>query len=202
MTAQIQFFCSPQEETRILKRLVDGENTIALSLATAQPDFLNRVDVENLPAPSQSLTFCLWNQSLGELQWHDAMPALDDSTHRALVASIFDREKWTSLQLHGREQMLDEERSPVLIFRRRNAPNGVCLPSLLLAPASNMERVSPDFARWVTRSMSWVRRNSTKVHDWRKRSNMHNSLEFLTSTYAFPDALEEIEAGNKLWAIS
>lgn len=73
----------------------------------------------------------------------------------------------------------------------RNKRLGTCT---VKAPPSNLERVGPEYAQYVKRSMAWIRRRGTIVHDWRTPSkSLWNPNSLLSTVYAFPEALSEME---------
>src|ERR1700719_1674146 len=97
---------------------------------------------------------------------------------------------WEANPPRGGDGLLDVEGSPVMIYQRGAVLERRYGPCLLLCPASNPERVSKSFAAWTRRCFSWVRRQSTRVHDWRvPSSTIPNPDRLLNSVYAFPDAL-------------
>ena len=65
-----------------------------------------------------------------------------------------------------------------------------------------MKRVSIDFARWVNRIIAWVRRNATKVSDYKNPTKViPNRFELMNTVYAFPGALKKINSGRHNYAI-
>ena len=82
--------------------------------------------------------------------------------------------------------------------------------------ADSMHGVSREYERWVNRVMSWVRRRGTRVrgstvlpsstrtttHVWglegaKLRPNLDINIDHISSTYALPGALAELEAGGQ-----
>ena len=65
------------------------------------------------------------------------------------------------------------------------------------------ERVSQEFAKWVRRCLSWVRRRTKRIHDYREQHpNLPNPGRLLNSIYAFPDAYAEVESGRHHFVIT
>ena len=89
-----------------------------------------------------------------------------------------------------------------MIYRRSAVLEGRSGPCLLLCPASNPERISKEFADWARRCFAWVRRHSTRVHDWRAPSiTLPNPDRLLNSVYAFPEALIRLKRSDNEYAI-
>ena len=75
--------------------------------------------------------------------------------------------------------------------------------NLVLAPPSDLERAGPEYERWVKRSLGWIRRRGTIVHDYRAQASTISNPHFILNTiYAFDDVLDEIRSGNHGFAIA
>jgi hypothetical protein len=98
--------------------------------------------------------------------------------------------------------MLNFETSPVLVYRRSQVCEGRLGPALLISQASNADRVSERFAKWVRRCLSWVRRRTKRIHDYREQHpGLPNPDSLVSSIYAFPDAQAELESGQHPFAL-
>ena len=202
MSAQVQFFCSSKEEREILTHLTRGlsDSVFRFDGRNLQPiaDF----SPEQLPPWPQSEHLFIWPRAYGPLAWHNRRPAILKTSHRALVGSLFAQGDWDRLGLTEHDGLLDQDRSPLLRYSRGEVCDGRVGPSLIFAPPTDLERVSPDYARWVRRCIAWVRRQGTKVHDWKTPSTVLPSPRGLLNTiYAFPDAYSSIESKSDTYAI-
>jgi hypothetical protein len=122
---------------------------------------------------------------------------VDGSTHGELVNRLFAAENWDAASPVDGEAMLDFEKSPVLVYRRSQLRDDRLGPGLLISQASNAERVSQDFSKWVRRCLSWVRRRANRIHDYQaKHPGLPNPAGLLNSIYAFPDAEAELASGR------
>jgi hypothetical protein len=62
-----------------------------------------------------------------------------------------------------------------------------------------MAQVSKDYERWVNRSMSWIRRNGTRVWGLKGRQTrpgLDIDLSFISTVFALPGALQALESGT------
>lgn len=61
-----------------------------------------------------------------------------------------------------------------------------------------MSSIGADYERWVTRTLSWVRRRGTKVWGLERgslRPNLDIDLSHVSAVYALPGALVAMERG-------
>lgn len=202
LTAQVEFFCSAREESALLGYLSSTGDVVALIPVLPRKNSLPVLDLDNpIPWPESFVAY-LWLRSAGSLCWHDSRPTVSGETHGELVSQLFAAERWDTVSPGEGEAMIDFERSPILAYRRSVLREGLLGPCILISQASNVERVSPDFAKWVRRCLSWVRRRSTRIHDYRRQHPaLPNPDSLLNSIYAFPDALAELESGHHRFAI-
>lgn len=114
---------------------------------------------------------------------------------------MFNRLNLDSLRPRGDERLVDSNLSPVLLWepsRPRETALGV---SRIGTQADSPEAVSPEYAKWVRRTASWVSRRGSKVWgvDQREtRPDLDIDLGFLNGVYALPDALCALESGVSL----
>ncbi len=67
---------------------------------------------------------------------------------------------------------------------------------------SSLERAGPEFARWVKRSLAWIRRRGTIVHDYRRPSTtLPNPHSTLNTIYAFPEVLEAVRSADRRFTL-
>lgn len=110
---------------------------------------------------------------------------------------------WDSAQPQAGKAMLDINRSPVLLYRRGPTEGSTIGPCDLVSTPAAPERVSPEFAQWIRRSFSWIRRRSTRIHDLRNpHPHLPNPLSLVSSIYAFPKALDAIRSGRHDYVIT
>ena len=202
MTAQVEFFCSPDEEREVLRHL---SNVDAIEFFDVHEDRLtprNSFSIDDLPDWPDPLHIYLWQPTYGPLIWHTSRPEIAGSTHRSFVMNFFAHEKWDELGLSGNDKMLDTDRSPILCYQRGTVHKNKLGPNLVLAPPSNLRRVGADYERWVKRSLAWIRRRGKIVHDWRQQSETIPNPDMLLNTiYAFPDVREDLASRNHNFAL-
>ena len=202
MTAQIQFFCSPQEEQVVLDHLIHGPEIAVFLLDGKLIRELPEFSPSELPAWPELVCLYLWAKDFGPLQWHDKRPELQGANHRSFVARLFARDDWDLSGLGEGDRLLDQDLSPGICYKRARYVDCRTGPCTLLAPPSNLERIGMEYAKWVIRCISWVRRRGKKVHDWKQPSKViPNPHDFLTTVYAFPEAAKQLEAGQHSFAI-
>ena len=187
MTAQIQFFCSPKEEQVIVERLLEDPVTSVFSMDGERFKEMCEVASSDLPRWPEFLCLYLWASKLGPLRWHREQPKLEGATHRSLVARLFAREDWDKFELEGGDNLLDQDLSPGICYKRAEQLDGRTGPCTLIAPPSSLERVGLDYVRWVNRCMAWIRRRGRKVHDCRTPSSVIPNPRGLLKRYTrFP----------------
>ncbi len=203
MTAQIQFFCSAREERMVLDDLADDVAVAVFLLDGERMQELPEFSPNELPNWPDSVCLYLWATAFGPLRWYDKRPNVGGLTHGSLVASLFAQEHWDESAAVEGDRLLDQDTSPGMCYKRAEFIDGRTGPCTLIVPPSNLERVGPEYAKWVNQCISWIRRRGKKVHDWRSPSEViPNKFGFLNSICAFPDALAQIETGVHSFAIS
>lgn len=202
MTAQVEFFCSPREERDVLRYLLkaDGIQVFDVSSGTLKP--WDTICPDELPAWSKPLAIRLWQPKMGMLKYHDSRPKMDTTTHGALVATILARDKWDAADLRPGVSMLNTNLSPTICYQRGLAKRRLRGPNLILAEPSSLDRVGSQYAKWVKRTLAWVRRRGKIVHDWRDQSNtIPNPHSLLNTMYALPDVQEQLNTTDHHFAI-
>jgi hypothetical protein len=202
MTAQVQFFCSPQEEHVVLERLTADPALVVFLLdgqrMTELPEFSSHL----LSPWPEFVCLYIWAKLLGPIQWHEKRPKVEGTTQRSFVARLFAREHWDKSGIAKGEKLLDQDLSPGICYKRPEIADGRTGPCTLIAPPSNLKRVGTEYEKWVNRYLGWIRRRGKLVHDWRSPSTvLPNQRGLLNTVYAFPEALKEIESGEHSFAI-
>ncbi len=106
---------------------------------------------------------------------------------------------WRLLSPAAEEGLMDSNASPVLLWKPGHSDDSMLRISEIGSQADSMSAVSPEYGRWVNRTMGWVRRRGTKVwgrqrHD--VRPDLDIDLGLIGNTiYALPGALAALEAG-------
>jgi hypothetical protein len=202
LSAQVEFFCSAREELDLLGYLLSTGDVVVLSPRLYRENPFSVLDLSKpAPWPDPFAAF-LWLRSSGPLQWYESRPIVDGRTHGELVNRLFASERWDADSPGEDEAMLDFEKSPIFVYQRSLLREGYLGPCILISQASNAERVSLEFAKWVRRCLSWVRRHSTRIHDYRaQHPALHNPDGLLNSIYAFPDAETNLGSGHHNFAI-
>jgi|GEM_PF-5876476 len=202
MTAQLEFYCSAREEEQLFTYLQATGDLVGIPPTLHDPSDLRYLDLNERPGWPAPCDVLLWKRSLGQLRWYGEAPVVEGVTHEEFVHRLFAREEWDELAPGPDEALLDFDLSPVLYYRRSLVRGGQVGPCLLLSGAANAERVSHEFAKWMNRCFSWIRRHSTRVHG---PENMNpalpNPYSICNSIYAFPDALSEIEGGKHPYVV-
>lgn len=182
MTARADFFCSPAEEKAILEYLLQSGDVIALTYRLRGSPDLPAVDWTAVSPWPEPFDCFLWLRSAGSMKWHRSRPEAKGETHGELVNRVLASMAWDADAPPGGEGFLDVETSPAMIYRRSTVLDGRSGPCLLLCPPSNPDRISKEFAAWTRRCFAWIRRDSTRVHDWRAPSStLPNPMHLLTS---------------------
>ena len=202
MTAQVEFFCSPDEERDVLRYLANESATEFFDVKNDCMKPWSSFSINSLPEWPDPLHLYLWKPKHGPLIWHTSRPAIAGSTHRSFRMNLSAHKRWDELGLSGNDKLLDSDLSPILCYQRGHVHDGKVGPNLVLAPPSNLKRVGAEYERWVKRSLAWIRRRGKIVHDWRKQSATIPNPEMLLSTiYAFPDVREDLASTNHNFAI-
>lgn len=203
MAAGINFFCTPPEELDVLRYLLSSHEVVAFDRRIARPQVLPTIDAMAPPVWPASFECFLWLRSSGPLEWRLSKPELGGKTHGDLLDSLVTSLNWERAPPPSGMAMLDTNRSPVLLYRRGRTDGRTIGPCDLVSTPSAADRVSPVFAQWVRRCFSWIRRRSTRIHDWRRQHpSLANPLSILSSIYAFPQAFDAINSGKHNFVIS
>lgn len=202
MTAQVEFFCSPDEERDVLRYLTKTGDTHVFDVRDQQMTPWDSFSADELPGWPDPLHIYLFQPAQGTLIWHTSPPSVTGLTHRSFVMNLFAREEWDERRLGGDDKMFDTDLSPILCYRRGAFCDGKMGPNLVLAPPSNLQRIGSEYERWVNRSLAWIRRRGTIVHDYRKQSTtIPNPHSIVNTIYAFPDVLQNIESNDHKFII-
>ncbi|MCY1675758.1 hypothetical protein OVA06_13750 [Pseudarthrobacter sp. SL88] len=115
------------------------------------------------------------------------------------VHAVFNRLNWEKLAPAENEALMDSNASPTILWSPARLHAEAIFPSSLGSQADSMAEVSKDYERWVNRSMSWIRRNGTRV--WglegrQARPDLDIELSFISTVFALPDALQAMESGT------
>ncbi len=203
MTAQVEFFCSPEEERAVLRYLTKDAGTLVFDLRNGNLNPWDSFSADELPKWPDPLIVCLVDPDHGELAWHSSAPPAVGQTHRSLVMNLFAREEWNKRGLGDGDRLLDIDLSPVLIYRRGVFDNGRTSQNLLWAPPSSLKKVGAEYERRVARSLRWIRRRGAIIHDYRQQSPTIPDPNFLLNTiYAFPDVIESIRSKTHSFVIA
>ena len=202
MTAQVQYFCDSDDERAILDRLTANNAIVVFQLDGQRMTEIPEFSVEKLAPWPKFACLYLWAMDLGPLQWHDNRPKVEGPTHRSFVMRLFAREDWDRSGAVEGDRLLDQDLSPGLCYKRPEMLDGKMGPCTLIAPPSNLELVGVEYAKWVSRSVAWIRRRGKIVHDWRSPSVViPNPHHILNTVYAFPSAMKILEGGKHSFAI-
>ena len=202
MTASVDFFCSPQEERDVLRYLTRSAGIEVCRLGDGRITPWADFSPDQLPEWSEHFAVSLWQPEYGPLVWYTSQPAVEGPTHSNLVQNLSARQEWDRLGLGEGDRLLDISLSPLLQYWRGAVRSGRRGPSEIVALPGSLDRVGTDYAKWVKRSMAWVRRRGEIVHDWRTPSDTIPNPHWLLSTvYALPDALQELQSAGHGYAI-
>ncbi len=202
MTAQVEFFCSPTEERDVLRYLTKTEDTLVYDVAAGNMSPWDSFSADDIPDHPAALNLYICQPAHGGLIWHTSRPTVAGPTHGSLVKNLFVREEWDKRGLGGNDKMIDTDLSPIICYRRGMPHDGKTGQNLVLAPPSNLQRVGPEYEHWVKRSLAWIRRRGTIVHDYRKESDsIPNPYSIVNTIYALPAVLADIESNNHSFAI-
>lgn len=113
-------------------------------------------------------------------------------------AALFNRINWDRLKPRQDEGLVDSNRSPVLLWTPATQDDEGLRSGSIGSQADSMRAVSENYERWVNRVMNWVRRKGTKVWGLEAESvrpELGIRRPDMTTVFALPDALKELEAG-------
>lgn len=128
-------------------------------------------------------------------------PAFGTSTK----SGILNRINWQAFHPSEAEGLVDWDRTPALLWTRGLGHSNCLALSGLGSQATSMAGVSPEFALWVQRCMSWVRRRGQKVWEWKTQgcySQFDVELPIASTVYALPGALSILKSGGQARIIS
>jgi hypothetical protein len=202
MSAQVEFFCTPDEERDVLRYLTKTDGTQIFDVREGRMVPWKCFAEADLPAWPEPVHLYIWKPDHGSLVWHTSRPSAAGPTHQSLVVNFFAGEQWDELGLYDGDEMLDADLSPILCYRRGILHDGKVGQNTVLAPPSNLRRVGPEYEKWVKRSLSWIRRRGKIVHDYRSQTTtIPNPHSILNTIYAFPGVIEEINSNAHDFAI-
>lgn len=115
------------------------------------------------------------------------------------VNAVFNRLNWEKFAPAEDEALMDANASPTILWSPARLNAEAIFPSSLGSQADSMAKISQDYERWVNRSMSWIRRNGTRV--WglegiQTRPDLDIDLSFISTVFALPGALQAMESGT------
>jgi len=124
---------------------------------------------------------------------------VDPAMQGSSVHAVFNRLNWEKLAPAEDEALMDSNASPTILWSPARLHAEVIFPSSLGSQADSMAGISKDYEKWVNRSMSWIRRNGTRV--WglegrQARPDLDIDLSFISTVFALPDALQAMESGT------
>ena len=124
--------------------------------------------------------------------------ATDRATFTSARSQVFNHLNRERLNLAPTDALIDSDVSPVLLWKPATAAGRVLHIGDIGSQAESMEAVSADFARWVNRVMGWIRPRGTRVWGLERhalRPDLDVSMSIVSSVYALPDALLQLENG-------
>ena len=202
--ATVRFFCSPSEELQLLNYLAT-DGALCWTYGPADAGHLPLVQADGLPSWDLPLKLYIWAPRLGPLEWFEMRPEMRFSgSHAQLLEG---RNRSANVYLGPGQRLLDEEKSPVLVYTRGQLDSGdptVALRSScqLRAPVSKPITLSADYNRWVNKCLGWVRRRGSLVHNHRQRHRtLPNPQMIVSAFYALPEARADIDSGESRWRI-
>ncbi|REJ71266.1 MAG: hypothetical protein DWQ34_13505 [Planctomycetota bacterium] len=202
MTAQVEFFCSPSEERDVLRYLTKHPGTLVYDVTDGRMQLCDHFSVDDIPEPPASLLLYFHQPAHGDIIWHTTRPTVAGPTHGSLVQNLFAAEEWDKRGLTNNDKMVDSDLSPVLCYKRGVERDDRIGQNTVLAPSSSLNRVNPEYEKWVKRSLAWVRRRGTIIHDYRKQSDtIPNPYSIVNTIYALPDVLADVESNTHSFAI-
>lgn len=202
MTASVEFFCTPEEEREVVRYLAKADGTRVFDVREGGIWPRERLSADDLSAWPKPVHIYLWQSAHGSLIWHTSRPSAVGPTHGSLVTNLFAGEAWDKLGLSEGDKMLDLDLSPIISYRRGAIRGSKIGQNRMLAPPTNLNRVGPEYERWVKRSLAHIRRRGTIVHDYRTPSlTISNPDCILNTIYAFPRVLARLQSGDHDFAI-
>lgn len=191
MVAAIQFYASSEDVTALLDHLGEGRTTTIWPWPVVQ---LEPVSLSREEASTERAVVILSGELGPPAVIHRDDPVLDTGSVTAVLTRLNFRE------LHPADGLglIHPDRSPVLFWQPGDArPNELTTHSIG-SQAKAMRAVSPDYERWVTQTMSWIRRHGTKVWGLEMadvRPDLDIRVPTVSAIYALPGALRLLEDG-------
>ena len=202
MTAQVQFFCTPAEEREVLRYLTQPEGTRVYDVAEGKLRSWDAFSAFEVPDYSAPLSLYIHQPAHGSLVWHTSQPNVAGPTHNSFVMNFLARQAWDDQKLVAGDRMIDTDLSPIISYHRGTVFEGRAGQNCVLAPPSNLQRVGPEYERWVKRALAWIRRRGTIVHDYRKQSaTISNPHSIVSTIYGFAGVLNDIESNTHQFVI-
>ena len=113
---------------------------------------------------------------------------------------VFNAVNWEKAAPPADQGIVDWNGTAALFWARGARSDSVITPSSVGSQADSMTAISPDYQRWVNRSMSWVRRHGAPV--WgltpdKRCSGWDITLRTVSSYFALPGAQSFFAAGGR-----
>src|SRR5215470_14179481 len=118
MTAQVEFYCTAEEEQEILIYLTASSQVSVFLLDGRHIAELPSFTPRQLPPWPEFVCLYIWSRDLGALQWHNQRPKLTGPSHMAFVSRFFARQQWDDFGLAKGNKLLDQEMSPGICYKR------------------------------------------------------------------------------------
>jgi hypothetical protein len=144
VTAEINFFCMPQEELAVLRHVIGSSDIVAFDRSLAAPQTIPTIDATAPPRWPAPFACFLWLRSAGPLRWHAPPPVFGGATPGDRVQSLIANLNWTARPPAPEKAMLDSNMSPVLMYRRGSLDGEAMGPCRLIsmpAPLNVFRRV-------------------------------------------------------------
>jgi hypothetical protein len=91
MTAQVEFFCSPDEEREVLRYLSNADAMEFFDVRERRLTPWKSFSINDLSDWPDPLHIYLWQPTHGSLIWHTLRPEVAGSTNRSFVMNFFAR---------------------------------------------------------------------------------------------------------------
>ena len=193
MVAAVHFSADSRDEHELLACLLStGERKLFVPnpMRIGHPEFI---------APEDALlsdVVCVLDAGLGDIRLvRPPSDKFDSSTKRAML-NLW---AWNRSTTGPDDGLVDWERTPAVCWYRGSESGEALFQSTLRTHASSMAGISPDYERWVKRTMAWIRRRGTSVSTATAEGRESEYDVFVTggsAVYALPGALEYLAAGG------
>ncbi len=191
MVAAVHYFATAQDQESLLDYLGEPESVTLLPWPVLDSSQATLSRHQALAGSRVTVT----STALGP-------PSLirpgDAAMNEPSKAGVFNRLNWRRLSPSHGAGLIDSNLSPVLFWELGQSDDSALRVSQIGSQADSMSAVSPEYERWVNRTMGWVRRRGIKVWGLQRRDvrpDLDVALPFVNVTYALPDALAALEAG-------